>query len=400
MKKISLLFSIFFLLLALVLFPLMTACAKPAGTTQTFKIGAVTSVTGPLAPGFKGMFDAAKPIQDLLNQLGGITVSGQKYNIEIVVEDDQSSPDGAVTAAQKLLQEGIKYIVNPVFPPNGIAMASVLEPAKAIRVSAMACSPDLFEKENPHAFDAVMTTYYIHTYYDYLLKNYPQVKKVAIVAPDDPGMDYPFKYTLNENQKRGLQLVYQDRFATSTQDFYPILTKALAQKPDIIDCIGGAAPWSAGIVNSARELGFNGTIMSTTGFGDTNLIVSMLKNPAYGNGILNALPDVLSDKMIPAVKQLRPLVEKTNAQFTFDSTLIYTASWVMLQGIEKAQSFDTDKVMAALESMKSVDTPWGKGTWAGEDLGGGINHMLKPENIPITKVMNGKVDLEFVKRVD
>ena len=398
MKKISLIFCTFFLLLALVLFPLMSACAKPAGPAQTFKIGGVTSVTGPIAPGLKAMLDAAKPTQDLLNQRGGITVNGQKYNIEIVVEDDQSSPDGAVAAAQKLLQAGIKFIINPVFPPNAIAMAPVLEAAKAIRVSAMQCSPALFGKENPHAFDAVMTTYFIPTYYDYLLKNYPQVKKVALAAPDDPGMDLPFDYTIKEVQKRGLELVSQQRYATNTQDFYPVVTKTLAQKPDVIDCIGGQPIWGAPIINSAREMGFTGPVMSTVGFGDVNLINSMLK-PEYAYDILDALPDVLSDKMIPAMKELRPLVEKTNTPFLFDSSMVYTSSWIILQGIEKAQSFDTDKVVTALESMKSVETPWGKGTWSGEDLGG-INHMLKLENVPISKIMNGKVDLEFVKRVD
>jgi ABC-type branched-subunit amino acid transport system substrate-binding protein len=397
-KRFKLVFAIVFLLLALVSIPLMSACKSTPAPAQTLKIGAVTSVTGPFAPGLKAVFDAAKPAADVFNQRGGITVNGQQYNIEIVVEDDKSSPPDAVAAANKLIQAGIKFIVCPVLPPNVHAMAPVCEEAKAIRVSGMQCDPGMFGPENRYHFDAVMTVYYISTYYDYLLKNYPQVKKVAILMPDDPGMDVPGIVTPQEAQKRGLEVVFQERYPNDTQDFYPIVTKALAQKPDVIDCIGGIAVWAAPMINSARELGFTGPIMATCGFGDTNLINSMLK-PEYAYEFFNGNPDVLSDKMSPIVKELRPLVEATNTPFLFDSTLVLTASWIMLQGIEKAQSFDTDQVVAALESMTSVETPWGKGTWGGEDLGG-INHMGKPENITISKIMNGKVEFEFVKRVD
>jgi ABC-type branched-subunit amino acid transport system substrate-binding protein len=398
MKKVSLLVVVSFLLLAVVLLPLLSACTPEPAEAETLKIGAITSVTGPLAPGLKAVFDAAKPAADVFNQRGGVTVNGQQYLIEIVVEDDKSSPPDAVAAAQKLIQAGIKFIVMPVLPPNVHALAPVCEEAKAIRVSAMQCDPGMFGPENRYHFDAVMTVYYISTYYDYLIKNYPQVKKVAILMPDDPGMDVPGIVTPQEAQKRGLEVVFQERYPNDTQDFYPIVTKALAQKPDVIDGIGGLAVWAAPIINSARELGFTGPIIAPCGLGDTNLINSMLK-PEYAYEFYNGNPDVLSDKMTPIVKELRPLVEQTETPFFFDSTLVLTASWIMLQGIEKAQSFDTDQVVAAIENMESYDTPWGKGTWGGEDLGG-LNHMGKPDNISISKIMNGKVEFEFVKRLD
>ena len=395
MKRISLIFSVFFVLVALVLFPLMSACAKPAAPAQTLKIGIITSITGQLAVGLKAIGDAAKPTQDLLNQKGGITVNGQKYNIEIVAEDDQSSPDGAVAAAQKLMGDGIKFIISPIFPPNGIAISPICEAAKVIRVCPSQLDPVQFGADRRYNFDAWQTTYSIIPVFDYLLKNYPQVKKVALVSPDDPGMDFSFNYTTKYVATLGLQLVSQERYAASTQDFNPILTKTLDQKPDAIDCIGGLAMWAAGIVNSARELGFTGPIYSTSPFGDINLINSMIK-PGYANDIFDGVPDVLSDKMLPIVKELRPLVEQAKPPFIFDSVNVLSALMPILQGIEKAQSFDTDKVVAAMESMKSVDTPYGPATWSGEDLGG-INHMIKMENLPLSRIMNGKIEFEFVK---
>ena len=101
--------------------------------------------------------------------------------------------------------------------------------------------------------------------------------------------------------------------------------------------------------------------------------------------------------MLPIVKELRPLVEQTDTPFLFDSVNLLSSLWVILQGIEEAQSFDTDEVVVALENMTSYDTPWGKASWSGEDLGG-INHMGKLENIPLSRIMNGNVEFEFIKR--
>jgi ABC-type branched-subunit amino acid transport system substrate-binding protein len=95
-------------LLSVSLFFLSSSLMQEArAEVKTLTVGLITSVTGPMAPAFKPMYDAVKPTEDLINQRGGITVAGQKYNIKIVAEDDQSSPPGAIAAANRLIQQGI-----------------------------------------------------------------------------------------------------------------------------------------------------------------------------------------------------------------------------------------------------------------------------------------------------
>ena len=398
MKRSKLVFSVFSLLLVLVLIPLMSACpAAPTPEAKTLKIGMITSVTGPLAPSFKGALDAAKPTQDLINQRGGITVDGQQYFIEIVTEDDKSSPPDAVAAANMLIQDGIKFIIAPMFLACNIAIAPVCEEAKVIRVVAMSSDPAQFGADNPYSFDALQTAYDIGPVYDYFQKNYPQAKKIAIIPVDDPGGIVPQDLTVKEIEKRGLETVFNESYPVTTTDFYPIVTKALAQKPDAIDCIFSIVPWAAGIINGSREMGFTSPIFAPCMFGDINILNSMVK-PEYAYDIFHGSPDLLSDKMSSIVKELRPLVEQaTGAPMLLDNALVLTALMPMLQGIEKAQSFDTDKVVAAMEGMKSVDTPWGEGKWSGEDLGG-INHMMMLKDVPFSQIVNGKVEAEWLPR--
>jgi len=67
----------------------------------------------------------------------------------------------------------------------------------------------------------------------------------------------------------------------------------------------------------------------------------------------------------------------------------------MVQGIEKAQSFDADQVAAALESMPKVETPYGPGKMVGKDLIG--NNRLLARSIPFTRMLkDGKMEFEFL----
>ena len=418
MKRVPVLFGILLLIAAIVALPLVSACSSQTTSstpvtstasqvTQTtsktssaapkiLKIGLITSITGPLAPGFKSSFDAAKPTQDLLNQLGGLTLNGEKYTIEISVADDKSSPQDAVGAVNKLLQDGVKFLIAPIFPPNDIAIVPITTAAKAIMVHPASNDPKQFTAANPYYFDCHMLVYNTPVNQDFLVKNYPNVKNVAYLCPDDPGTTVSFDWCQDEARKRGKTVVFAEKFPTETQDFYPLMTKLLAQKPDGIDYTGGSPQWAIGIISQARDLGFTGPIYSDLIMGCPNLLAENIK-PEYATNIFEAGWDVRSDKMLPIIKQLRPMVEKTGSPFIFDSTHPLLGSYIILEGIKAANSLDTDKVKAAFETMPSINTPFGTGTWRGEDLGG-INHMLRFDKVGMSSIMNGKITFNFVNR--
>ena len=397
MKKVKSVLVVSCLVLVLGVFFLWSSFAKEAAAqAKTLKIGLISSVTGPMAPAFKSELVAAKPAADLMNQRGGITVKGQKYHIEIVTADDQSSPPGAVSAANKLLQEGVKFVISPMFVPNDMAIASICEEAKVLRVCPNRTDPAPFGPPNRYSFNAEATMYDIPIVYGKLKSIYPQVKKIAIITPDDPGAKMATDVTEKEIKRRGMEVVFSEAYKIPTEDFYPILTKALAQKPDAIECIFAILPWAKGIINQSRELGFTGPITAVSaGFGDTNMLKEMI-DPKYAYDICHAIPDVTSPKMLPIVKEFGKLVEKeTKEKFNFDHVLTLQALWVIVQGIEKAQSFDTDKVASALETMKNIDTPYGKGSFGGKELIG-INRLMVRE-ISFSRIMKGgKVEFELL----
>ncbi len=110
--------------------------ANPAGnvTTPTAKagkgvvrIGYVTPQTGPLAdfsqsdPFVLGKVRATSPYAK------GMTISGKKYDLEIVVVDSQSSVNRAATVTQQLIHSGIDLVVTSSAPETTNPVAAACE---------------------------------------------------------------------------------------------------------------------------------------------------------------------------------------------------------------------------------------------------------------------------------
>jgi branched-chain amino acid transport system substrate-binding protein len=379
-------------LFILVLFPLASSFAAEP---NVLKLGLITSATGQMAPAFKSLLNAAKPAEDLFNQRGGVTIKGQKYQIKIVTQDDQSSPPGGIGAINRLMQDEVKFTYAPQFAVTNMAISPIAEEAKILRIKGLGIGREEVGPNLRYSFYADADIYTLPVLYNYLVKRYPKAKKIAIISPDDPGGKTIREATKKEIQKQGLELVFEEAFKIGSEDFYPILTRALQKKPDAIDMVISIAPWSAGMINQARELGFKGPVYATI-LADTNILNSML-NPKYAYDIFHCGADVLSPKMKPIIKDYRVLVERQlKTTLDMDHVLLVEGLYPLLQGIEKAQSFDTDKVVAALENMKSIDTIYGKGTMGGEDIFG-INHVVRGP-IPLSRIMNGKVEFEFFEK--
>ena len=77
-----------------------------ADQPKTLKIGALISLTGWLLSLDVQMANELLLVQDAINEKGGITVKGQKYKIEVVIEDCKSTLDGVTARGDKPGSQG------------------------------------------------------------------------------------------------------------------------------------------------------------------------------------------------------------------------------------------------------------------------------------------------------
>ena len=377
-----------------------------AGSTETtvavtkedvLKIGAISSATGDMATAFKAMYDAVGPTQELLNEEGGVTVGDTHYSIELTFYDDQSTTAGGLTAINKLIGDGVKYVIPPMFMPVNLAIADLCEQNKIMRVKSFGAGNVEVNPENPFMFFSCAGVSYFESFYDYALAKYPNVKKIAVITPDDPGGASYQELIKKLYAARGIEISYWEVYPQPSFDFYSILNKALATKPDAIEELYGIPPCSAALINQSRELGFTGPIFGVCALGDPNIIYSML-TPEYAYDILSVSPDVYSDLMVDRVKKLGEKIKQTGASFELDSLHLLDACSAIIGGIRDAQSIDPVDVVAAIDSgvAKGFDGAYGPAVWGSAPDVYGNNHCAEHQGFVNVTTEDG-IQFEWLK---
>ena len=375
------------------------AYAAPA--EKTLKIAVMSSLTGMMSAGYKDISESVKPTEKFINDRGGVTVNGEKYRVELIVYDDQSSPPGAVAAANKVVQDNIKFLLAPMFMPSNLAIAPITERAKIIRVQATTSGVEQYGPKNKFMFASSLTICTIPAIYDFLTKNYPKAKRIARLVPDDPGAKAFNDYDVKEAQKRGCEVVFDEPFKIGIEDFYPLLTKALEKKPDALDMGFSILPWARGFITQARELGFNGPIYAPAFVGDVNLLNGLL-NAKSAHDFFQGAADVLSPKMTPLIKDFRKVVEKElGVKFNMDHTIVIEGAWPLLQVIAKAGTVtDTEKVVDTWEKMTSIESIYGKSRMGGEKIIGNNHLVMRPALISRIVAKDKPVEFNYYESKD
>jgi len=90
----------------------MAVLAATAVQAQVVKIGHSGPLSGAQAFSGKDNENGARLAVEELNAKP-ITVAGKKLKFELLSEDDQGDPKAGVAAAQKLIDNGVRFIVGP-----------------------------------------------------------------------------------------------------------------------------------------------------------------------------------------------------------------------------------------------------------------------------------------------
>jgi branched-chain amino acid transport system substrate-binding protein len=375
-------------------FIFMGSAIDVGAAAKTLKIGAIYSLTGLGSEIETICRNGSELAKDWINEKGGITIKGEKYLIDLIVEDQKGVVDGAVAAATKLVERNqVKFVIGQIVPDVVIAAASVTEPAKVLRSLAWGGGiPAVMNPDTPYTFRPVLSgAEVIPVNYDYLIDTYPNVKTVALINPDEPGGQFFMMRSKQEAEKRGLKVVAAEfHDPQEQQDFYPVLTKLLAAKPDALD-VGTGFPIPGSLkLKQARELGFKGPVFSPSPVELYTILDIAGKDFAYD--YFNGSMDIKSPDVPPMIKEIQKRWEaKFKSRFMFESFQGWDALWCLVQAIEAAQSFDPTVVKTTWEKMKSIKTSYGTGHMGGLKTYG-VNHLVvRP--CPISAFAKGEVKL-------
>ena len=352
-----------FVSLFMIVAMLLAACggaapgAAPAGD---LKMAVLAPLSGPV-PTFGVMTrDGALMAIEEWNAKGGVL--GQK--IVPIVEDSQCTPDPAVNAANKVIdQDKVHYIIGEVCSKASIPVSEIANAKKVIQISPTSTNPSVTVGADGKVKDYIFRACFIDPFQGTVGAKFAlgTLKAKTAFIMFDQSNDYVkglaefFEKAFVEG---GGTIVGKENYTGTDTDFSAILSKVADAKPDMI-----YLPDYYNVVNlaakQAKEKGITAPFMGGDGWDSADLD----KAAAAGGYFTNHYSP---DDPRPEVQNF---VKNFGAKYNGASpdalaALAYDATNLLLQGIKDAGADDTTKVKDALAKI-SFDGVSGKITFDG-----------------------------------
>ena len=290
---------------------------------ETIKIGAILPLTGDMAMYGKNDKMGIDLAVEEINKSGGI--NGKM--VQVLYQDNQGEAKTAVSALQKLIQDGIFIVIDDAMSSITLSMVPVAKAKKIIIISTGATNPQLsgispyfFRIWNSDAEEAIFMA-------RYCLKE--KINQILILyVNNDYGKGLADAFS-REFTKEGGRIVEKLDFDENSRDFKSIVTRIKSYSPQYIYLIGYAAQTGI-IVKQVRELGIMAKIIGTVAMEDSKFLQLAGKS---AEGVIYPFPKEPTGEAYREFKEL--FKKKYNKEPEILSDVGYDAANLSIYAISK-----------------------------------------------------------------
>ncbi len=351
---------------------LMTGCGSGSGSSskESVKVGLLHSMTGSMAISEQSVLDAEKLAIKEINESGGIL--GKQ--IEYQEEDGASDPSTFASKAEKLVdQDGISTVFGCWTSSSRKAVKSIFEDYDALLFYPV--QYEGMESSSNIVYTGAAPNQQIVPAIEYLIdKGY---KKFFLL-----GSDYVFPRTANmiiqaQLDAAGLEVVGEEYADMDQTDFAAIIAKIEAAQPDvIINTLNGTG--NVSFFKQMSEKNYTSDKYMTMSFSIAEEEVAtigadILKGHLVSWNYYETTDTEKNKEFVAAYKKEygEDRVTSDPAEAAYDAVYLWKAA------VEKANSFEVDDVLAAIEAGGiSYDAPEGTVT-----IDGSNHHLAKTVRI-------------------
>ncbi len=238
------------ILAGLLVFPVGTA---PARLGTPYRIGFISSVTGPGASLGTPERDVARLVQERLNREGGITgPDGVRHEVQILIHDDQSRADVAASLARKLIvEEQVHILIGTTLSGPSLAIVPIATELRTPTIS-MASARAIIEdpatkRMRTWIFKPVPENLHSAAKQAEYLKAVGLTRVCHLYENTAYGQD-TFASAQQEFPKVGIRILYGDSFDRFATEF-PQVTRVRASGCQAV--VIGSIPPAAAVINVA-----------------------------------------------------------------------------------------------------------------------------------------------------
>lgn len=315
-------------------------------------IGVIAPLTGEIPKVGESTQNAAEMAVAEVNDAGGLMVDGVAHPVRIVIEDNESKAESAVTAATKLItQDNVIAIIGPQSSKQAVPTGQVANDRQTPMISPWSTNPDT-TFNRPWVFRAAFLDPFQGRVMATFLQEELGVSSAAVLY--DNASDYPKGLAENFRdafEAAGGTVVAYESFATGDTDFSAQLTKIAEANPDVIFTpqYYNEVPL---IVQQARELGIEVPIAGSDSWGTPDLL-DLCGDACEGLYFsTHYAPDIATD----VAQQFIQAYEAQYGEKPDDvAALTYDAFQMLFRAIENAGQLDKTAIRDALQNIEEFE---------------------------------------------
>jgi branched-chain amino acid transport system substrate-binding protein len=326
--------------------------AAPAFAEDTITVGFTASQTGPLNVDSLGQQRGYEFWRDEVNAAGGIRAGGKSYKVNFVNYDDQSVGGRVQQLYTRLVnQDRAQFLFSPYSSGLTAPAAVISEQYGKIMIDSGGAEEKPFQLGNKYLFMVITSaSHYLSGAVAALKAKNPHAR-IAMVYSDDPFSKAVLAATKQQAEAAGMQVVMDESYAPSTTDFGPIVNKIISSNAD---AFMGGGHYSDG-ATLARQMYDQKANMKWVSIlvAPADDKFAELGAAAMGVTVPSQWEDQVSYKpqFGPTTAEFSKAYQaKFNAKADYHAASGYTSGAILQHAIEQANSIDTDKVAAALNS--------------------------------------------------
>ncbi|MFN3005351.1 ABC transporter substrate-binding protein [Mycolicibacterium wolinskyi] len=349
------------------------------------RIGQVTSLTGSNYMGLENRDGAALAVEQI-NDAGGV-LDGRR--VELIVVDDQSSPQGAVEAYHRLADQGVSAMIGTSFSNASLAVLPHTNDRRIVYVSTGAAHTQV-DPIRPYVFMTPPTGRLVAEQLLRYLRDHG-LAKIAVAFDSDSDFNreaWAAQETMLAHY--GIEARAVESVKVDTQDFAPTVAAAAESGAQTL-MAWVTGPPATGLARAFRAAGLG--IPFVAGIGAASpAFVEAVGPDADGFIVATSLvavgadlPESMTRAVIAALTE--PFIRRHGSppsQFAVDG---YTAAKLIAAALESAGDDDPKAVQRAMESLSCL-TPEGEYSFSPADHSG-----LDGDDVAITVIRDGRFRL-------
>jgi len=324
--------------------------------TNTIKLGASVQLSGSLANTGRYYRDAYDLAVSTINDKGGVTIGGQKFELALDLLDNQSDANLSVTQyVQLVARDKVNFLLGPFASNFALDDSSVAEKYQIPMVQGGGASTEIYSRGYKYIFGTLPPAddYFASTI-EMLGKLDPKVKTVALLSADDSFDVSVAKGTRELLAKAGMKLVVDQKYHENASDFSSLLTEVKAAQPDAV-FLASHETEALNFIRQAKGLDVNPKMLFsfTVGVPTADFRKALGPDAEYAFGMSSWLPNAsLKDDWFGDAAQFAKLFkEKYGYEPDYHAASGVADVETFVKAIEKAGSLDPKRVRDAIAGI-------------------------------------------------